>query len=293
MKRTWTIERHPATGSFRESIEHLLLRNEAENTLLLGLMGSLDDGTGHVRAPAYLAVAIRNGEAVGAALAPRDYPICISRMPAAGGAAIARDLARSEAFVPGAVGPGLGVRGFVRTWTTKRAYVVRDERRYRLHMCGTAVSVPSAPGRIRSAGPADRDRIAMWLRTFGHEAGTAAIDSDALAERLIGGQSAFLWDDDGPVSLAVATAATRNGIRIGYVYTPRAYRSKGYATACVATLTRRALASGRKFCCLYTDAQDGRADRIYTRIGYRVVGAATDYRFAARRSDTARRDDEE
>jgi hypothetical protein len=49
----------------------------------------------------------------------------------------------------------------------------------------------------------------------------------------------FLWEQNGPVSLAGFTGPTPNGIRIGPVYTPPAHRRRGYASALVAALSQQ------------------------------------------------------
>ncbi|GAH16253.1 unnamed protein product, partial [marine sediment metagenome] len=46
---------------------------------------------------------------------------------------------------------------------------------------------------------------------------------------------------------------TPNGQKIGYVYTRKHERKKGYATSVVARLSENILSSGKKFCFLFTD----------------------------------------
>ena len=92
--------------------------------------------------------------------------------------------------------------------------------------------------------------------------------------------SLFVWDDDGPVSMASWSGRTRNGVRVNLVYTPRERRSRGYATACVAALTERLLAEGKQYCCLFTQLANPVSNRIYQRIGYRAVCDFTDIQWA-------------
>jgi uncharacterized protein len=88
-----------------------------------------------------------------------------------------------------------------------------------------------------------------------------------------------VWDRSGPVSMASATGATPNGIRVSAVYTPPEHRGRGYATSCVAALSARLLAEGRGFCFLYTDAANPTSNVIYQRIGYVPVATVQEYRF--------------
>jgi predicted GNAT family acetyltransferase len=53
------------------------------------------------------------------------------------------------------------------------------------------------------------------------------------------------------------------------VYTPPEHRSRGYASSLVATLSAERLASGRRYCYLYTDLANPVSNRTYERIGYR------------------------
>jgi uncharacterized protein len=71
--------------------------------------------------------------------------------------------------------------------------------------------------------------------------------------------------------MAAASRDTGHGIAINYVYTPPQHRCCGYATSCVAELTQRQLASGKSFCCLYTDLANPTSNSIYQRIGYQPV----------------------
>jgi predicted GNAT family acetyltransferase len=72
--------------------------------------------------------------------------------------------------------------------------------------------------------------------------------------------------------MACAVGRTPTGIRIGLVYTPPELRRRGYATACVAELTRQLLESGRASVFLYAEANNKTSNHIYESIGYQYVG---------------------
>jgi predicted GNAT family acetyltransferase len=92
----------------------------------------------------------------------------------------------------------------------------------------------------------------------------------------------FVWVDGGvPVSMASLQGATRHGIRVSFVYTPPELRRRGYAAACVAAVSERALASGRRFCTLYSDLANPTSNSIYQRIGYRRIGESVIVTFDA------------
>ncbi|WP_160297269.1 GNAT family N-acetyltransferase [Paenibacillus sp. IHBB 10380] len=79
----------------------------------------------------------------------------------------------------------------------------------------------------------------------------------------------YLWIDDGePVSMAQQTRPTLHGAVVNLVYTPPEHRNKGYASSCVATLTRNMLRGPYQFTSLYTDLSNPVSNRIYMNIGY-------------------------
>jgi predicted GNAT family acetyltransferase len=63
------------------------------------------------------------------------------------------------------------------------------------------------------------------------------------------------------------------------VYTPPELRCKGYATSCVAELSRNILQSGKKFCMLYTDLANPTSNSIYMKIGYWPVCDSVQHTF--------------
>ena len=88
-----------------------------------------------------------------------------------------------------------------------------------------------------------------------------------------------LWVDEEPVSMAGFPAHTRNGVRIGYVYTPEARRRRGYATTLVAELSSHALDLGFSHCVLYTDLANPTSNRIYRSVGFRPLQDVMDVEF--------------
>ena len=125
--------------------------------------------------------------------------------------------------------------------------------------------------------------LAEWWHGFGVEAmqEDSRAAARASAEQIIASGQTLIWEDDGvPVSMATATRPTRHGVAVGGVFTPPAHRRRGFATACVATLSQRQLDAGREFCCLYTDLANATSNSIYQKIGYVPVADSSHYQFA-------------
>jgi predicted GNAT family acetyltransferase len=110
----------------------------------------------------------------------------------------------------------------------------------------------------------------------------SAGDADHAARMVdtrLGDGGAFVWDDGGPVSVVALSPPVAGVPRIGPVYTPPAYRRRGYAGMAVAEVSRRALAAGAKRCMLFTDLANPTSNKIYAEVGYHRFGAWTEYRF--------------
>ena len=89
----------------------------------------------------------------------------------------------------------------------------------------------------------------------------------------------LLFDNTEPVSMVRKAGKTPNGNFINFVYTPPSLRRKGYATECVAQLSKQLLEEGNKYCCLFTDLNNPTSNSIYQKIGYRPVIDENHYKF--------------
>lgn len=128
----------------------------------------------------------------------------------------------------------------------------------------------------------DLDLLSDWNLRFCHDIGEEYDLQQAreYATAGIANRSRYLWTVDGePVSMAAATGQTPSGIRINWVYTPDRLRGRGYASALVATLSRKLLSEGRQFCFLYTDLANPTSNNIYQKIGYVAVCDAAHHTF--------------
>ncbi|MFW9971001.1 MAG: GNAT family N-acetyltransferase [Candidatus Odinarchaeota archaeon] len=89
----------------------------------------------------------------------------------------------------------------------------------------------------------------------------------------------LLFDKNKPVSMARKSTKIPNGNGINLVYTPPSLRRKGYATECVAKLSKLILEEGNKFCFLFTDLSNPTSNSLYQKIGYRPVIDENHYKF--------------
>jgi predicted GNAT family acetyltransferase len=180
--------------------------------------------------------------------------------------------------LPGVSGVAATAAQFAGQWTehTKSAAVpLQGQRIYE----ATSVEKPAGvSGRLRQAGPQDRDLIINWTHEFYDDVGQHGMDPTANVDlRLLAGLYR-IWEDGEPVSMAKYTDPVEGVVRIGAVYTPHEKRRRGYAGACVAGLTEQMLESGFRPI-LYTDLSNPISNSIYRRMGYRAMAEVLLYKF--------------
>lgn len=279
------LVRHPDADAFLRDVQAALERSEAEHNLVLG--GAL--GLRGAAAPQgdlrwFGAVHGARGPVL-AALTTPPFPLVLAAVDAdAEGALeplVAELLGRGPRPAEVVAEDGLA-RAFAERWSRAAGTEARLAMRQRVHALTEVRPVPEAPGELRRAGEGDRDRVAAWMEAFDAEAlGESDVErARAAARRRIAAGEVWLWWDGGePRAMAASARPTRHGVAVNAVYTPPEGRGRGYATACVAALTRRLLAEGRRFCVLYTDLANPTSNAIYARIGYRPVCDSTLFRF--------------
>jgi predicted GNAT family acetyltransferase len=188
-------------------------------------------------------------------------------------------LAKRGAVLPGVLGPSDTARAFGDLWCSKTGqdWVVGMEQR--IHKLTQVRAVEMSAGRMIRAGTGHLGLATRWFREFARETGVSDVDPRHAAKRRIDRQRLYLWMHEEIVAMAGWSGTTRNGVRVNAVYTPPESRGLGYATSCVATLSRQILKSGREFCCLYTDLANPTSNAIYQRIGYEPVCDASALEF--------------
>jgi predicted GNAT family acetyltransferase len=278
------IRSYPSASDFLNAAGPLLYRHEAANGLMLGVCGQI------LRNPERFAgrICYRTVEEGGALrlaaimTPPHRLQLSCSESTTEGrAAALADSLQRDGWDIPGVMGPAGEAKAVVERLAALAGRGYRLENRLRLYELRSVAQPPPARGRLRTALPADRPFLTRWwydaqMEMFG-KAERAEAERTALFR--LGDGAVSLWEDGRPVSMAVRTRPTENGISVGMVYTPPNFRRRGYATACVTELSRLLLNEGRQFCSLYADLANPVSNSIYRRIGYRPVCDFEEYGF--------------
>ena len=276
------LERFGAAESFLVAAGPFLERHEAENNLILGLAATLRDHPQVYPQPPLLALVRDQSGVCLAALRTPPFGLVLSAGPPAAVEVLAAGLAMAREALPGVAGPTATADHFARRWRAQtRVAITLEEETEIMQLTGLA-QVPNAPGRVRLADTADAALLGDWLGAFARERGLST-DPARLAANVERWTAArdramYFWMlGNHPVSLAGVGGATPHGIKIGPVYTPPAWRGRGYASALVATVCAAELVS-RSFCCLFVDQGNAIARQLYLRLGFTPVCQIHGYR---------------
>ncbi len=275
------LTRHDDIDAFEARALGFLSEREAEHNLFLGICSQIRAGR---YTDPYLVTVEDGDRVVAAAFRTPPFPLGLSQIDAQGAVALIAEHAY-EAFgaLPGFHGPKVDAGIFAELWSQlsgQRAHLRMEQRIYEANDVHPPRNVP---GRFRAAGENDRATLIDFIEGFTADTGAPAmLTGDEWVDlRLEQDDDAgvWLWEDDGRVvSMAGYSGPTPNGIRINAVYTPRELRGRGYASTCVAALTKMLLEKGRRFCFLYTDLANPTSNSIYQRIGYRPISDVNEYR---------------
>lgn len=233
----------------------------------------------------WFAVVREGDEVVGAAMRTAPFeprPLFLLPMPEEAALALARVLHRRGERVGAANGALPAADVFARETARLTGAGVAVAQHTRLFELGELVEPPAPAGRLRPAGPEDLDLALAWFDAFmvdadeqaGREPGVTAhetLAAEDLLRRIERGRI-WLWEDEaGAVVHLTGRNASAFGVaRVGPVYTPRAQRGRGYASAAVARVSRQITETGDR-ACLFTDQANPTSNRIYEAIGYRRV----------------------
>jgi predicted GNAT family acetyltransferase len=273
------VVRFSAARAFSEHVGSVLMRQERENNVPLGIIRGL------VNTPndAALMIAVEDsGQPVCAAVMTPPFKLVVSSGPPAAAALLAEHLRAEAIAVPGVTANAELADAFVGAWRKLHAGRVAGGVEIKLYCLGAAPPKPPTLGTLRAAAAAEILLLRDWSAEFFADAGLPPDERDSFIAGLderIAVSRLWLWDNGGPVCMLGHTETTPRTARIGPVFTPRSVRGKGYATAAVSELTRRLLAGGRTWCLLFADVANPTSTDMYRRIGYEEVCLFREYKF--------------
>lgn len=276
---TYSVRRFHDPAAFLAHAEPWLLQRETEHNLILGIANQLAAGTMLSEKPVYLATVEAADAIAGCAFRTPPYKLGVTRMPDAAADALATDVADIYEVLPAIMGDCETAQKVAVRWAAIRnvtAVPGMKQRIYELDAVTPPLNTPRG-----SARPATIDDVTLageWIEAFSKEASIHTENAPRLAAARIKQNSLYLWHVGGEcVSMAAWSGETPHGRRVGYVYTPKNHRRRGYASALVAYLSQQILDDGCKLCFLYTDLANPTSNSIYQNIGYRPVCDVMDW----------------
>lgn len=276
------LTKHESAEAFLARAQAWLLAAEAEHNLILGICERLINRPDRYGGKPYL-FTIEQGDQVvlaGAMTPPYKLVLTKSGVPEALGM-VADDLMAERLYPPGVLGPTTEARVFARVWRALTGVETGSSEDEAICELREVAHPEYSPGHLRLAGADEVDLLVRWRIAFMIETGLhETIDASREAtDDLLARGALYVWDDDGPVSVAATNRSTPHGVCIGVVYTPPPFRGRGYATSVVAALSQQILDSGREFCCLFTQLSNPTSNDIYEKVGYRRIAEWADIAF--------------
>ena len=281
-----TLTVYDDAATFQREAAPFLLANEATNTLPIGLLHALIQAPAAHDAP-FLATVHDDATITGAFVRTPPYRLIVSAgtqftaLPP-----LVAHLATAPAAVPGVTGPVPLASAFATAWTAETGIPAQESRRLRIYGLTEVISPPLPAGALRQATATDREQLIEWFLAFQAEIEPAHATSRERIAPLIDSRLAsaetpiWFWDVAGqPVTLVGISGATPHSRRIAPVYTPPAFRRRGYASAATAAVSQLLLDSGIQLVVLFTDLANPTANHIYQAIGYRPLLDTVDFDF--------------
>lgn len=281
------VSRFDQAADFLQTAVHYLEAQESLNSLMLGLAVRLSQKPPRRRNRPFFAVVQEKDILLAAALmTPPRKLILYSHLPNCLPAleALWSDIEQSRWTVPGVLGPANAADAWAEIWSEKNGRSPKPGMRQRVHKLEKVQPLSLPPGELRAAGADDFERCVDWLMAFHRDAHLQdeLEAAELLVRQKIQNRDLYLWIDEAgePVSMAAKVRPTKKGVSVSLVYTPEALRGRGFATACVATLSQALLDEGFHFCSLFTDLSNPVSNHIYEKIGYTAVADFHEYIFS-------------
>jgi len=266
-----------------------LLAREAENNLLLSILNTLKENIHDIEKKRPLLFSLKDSDDVkliSLRIPPHD--LLISYMDNLDTIEVlVEELIKRNEKIPGVLSFKEAADKFAELWCEKNSLkpnLFRKERIYKL----VEVSKDTIGKRQFSVASKTHQSIVLkWAGEMMKEA-IADVTEDDIEQTTNQLRKEFeenkskmflLFDNNEPVSMVRKAGKTPNGNFVNFVYTPPSLRRKGYATECVAKLSKQLLEEGNKYCFLFTDLSNPTSNSIYQKIGYKPVIDENHYKF--------------
>ncbi|MEI5908725.1 GNAT family N-acetyltransferase [Bacillus spongiae] len=270
--------------TFKDEVYDYLLKNEAKNNLPIGIINQMLE---YDRYPDAFLAAVYEEELIGVYVMTPPHALiltCTKGREIDVHQKMIHYLLEKKISIPGVVAEKNCAIHFAGQWeqiTGKPFQTKMQQRIYDLHQ---VTDIPLSEGEFILANRKDIDLVANWIIGFVEDTGEGEITPEDAQKRAVEmiekEESVYLWKVGGvPVSMARRARHTEKGCSVNFVYTPDAYRKKGYGSSVVKSLSLKLLEK-YDFCTLYTDLNYPTSNKIYMEIGYQPVCDSVHIEFA-------------
>ena len=269
----YTVERIADPAEFLAATREFRAANPAltnvAGTIVMGVLG----GRAY---DSYLYLTVRQGShVVGMAVRTAPWNLNASPMPLEAARKLGESLIVLDPALSGINGPLDVVKQIYSTYRPGNAY--RLGLADVVYVLGEYLPPRWAAGDARPATADDLELLAEWLHGFGTDAGVPVGGLEKFLPIRVAAGHFMLWqDEDGtPVAMGahhdpVEVPSSRMA-RIGPIYTPAAFRGRGYGTAITASLIEK-LAPTCNSIMLFADADNPASNSIYRQLGFATAG---------------------
>ena len=283
--------------SFYRDTYDILMRHEAQNLIPLGnvIIGFEGKDTSDWRNTAlwYMATVSDSGGVLLSAIMTPPFNLTLyatdNVIHDEALACLANEIAKTDLKIPGVLSEKTLAERFAKAWAEAKGARYSVHTNMRIHeLSEVNPGIPPA-GSLRPARENDLSFLPYWIEGFNSDCfgGALSVNPDpGQYQRLMEGEKLFILEDGGtPVTMASMNREMRTVCGVSRVYTPPYFRGKGYATSCVAGVSRRILEKGFTKCVLYTDLANPVSNSIYRKIGYRPVCDSLEIHFQYGKND--------
>lgn len=273
---------------FYEDIEefyHLafpfLMKREVENNLLLAILKSLKKKIQAYGSEKPLLFALSEHNEIKLIVLrtpPHDllisYPSDLDTIDI-----LVEELINRKEELPGVLSFKDAAEKFAYLWCEKNSLTLQILRKERIYQLEDVSKETIGDNQFSVASKSFQPIVLKWAKEMMKEA-LLEISKDEIEQNITHFKAEFeddnssfylLYDDNEPVSMARKAGKTPNGNFVNFVYTPPSLRRRGYATECVAKLSKQLLEEGNTYCFLFTDLSNPISNSIYQKVGYRPV----------------------
>ncbi|MEU6584240.1 GNAT family N-acetyltransferase [Nocardia sp. NPDC046763] len=266
-------------AEFQRRVAGFLGRDPLRHTVMSTVLVHEIAGPTIVREPSYFA-SVHTDDVVGVAMRSVGRGVWLGQLPIDAVPLLVTRFAELLPHIDDVHGTEPVAGPFAAAWSALRGRAYHADHGARLYRLGPLRPPLAPPGRARPATAADIEISGRWLAEMARELDDAhlAMSEKGIRARIEAGRL-WLWEDDGqPVSLTAHQVPVGGWVRIGPVFTPRAARGHGYASALVAEVSRRLRETGAEVC-LYADIDNPTSNKIYRAIGFEAVIDEAHYAF--------------